>query len=89
MSGWRALLVTSHRILVSEWLRTVLPIMPPKRKNYWKTYRRNERAAFEKKHGMSECQEALEVWEDKERWDAKNLNYYARLCRYWERKGFL
>ena len=53
MSGWRALLVTSHRILVSEWLRTVLPIMPPKRKNYWKTYKRNERAAFEKKHGMS------------------------------------
>ena len=70
--------------------------MPPKRKNYWKTYRRNERAAFEKKHGMSKYmykklqkKKALEMWEDKERWDAKNLDYYARLCRYYERKGFL
>ena len=74
--------------------------MPPKRKNYWKTYKRSERAAFEKKHGMSKymykklqkkkaLEKALKMWEDKERWDAKNLNYYARLCRYWERKGFL
>ena len=39
--------------------------MPPKRKYCWAKYKRNERAAFEKKHGMSECQEALEVWEDK------------------------
>ena len=39
------------------------------------------RAAFKKKHGVSECQEALEMWEDKERWDARQLNYDARLCR--------
>ena len=69
---------------------------PSKTQVYWAKNKRRQRAAFKKKHGMSKYkynklqrQKNLAMWEDKERWDAKNLDYYARLCRYYERKGFV
>ena len=61
--------------------------MPAKRNNYWKEYRKTKRAAFKKKHGMSEymykkhqIQQAHQMWKaKKQQHDKKQLDKEQQL----------